>query len=261
MEGGSKTIDRVGAIMRALENGPEDGMTTAEIAASAGFDRATTHRALVSLERIGFVDRDPRSRNIRLGVYMFSLGAKTARRFSPLVHARDAVARLAEKTGDTAYLVVKNKYDCVCIDRCSGSYPIKAQTLSIGESVPLGVSTAGLAILAMMPDIQVRHAIEYNTMSMHQLRRVSREDLARHVKVTRQRGYALYQGQIIAGMGAIGFALRDSSGQPVAALSIAMVLDRLSKDRIEKLALLIREEVEQIEQRARSMSQFEFGGA
>jgi DNA-binding IclR family transcriptional regulator len=84
-------------------------------AEATGFDRATTHRAVVSLERIGFVDRDPRSRTVRLGIYMFSLGAKTTRRFDVLSHAREAAATLAEQTGDTVFLQVRNKFDCVCV--------------------------------------------------------------------------------------------------------------------------------------------------
>lgn len=125
-----KVLGAIGSRRPFLERGPEEGMSTAEIADATGFDRATTHRAIVSLERIGFVDRDPRSRAVRLGIYMFSLGAKTARRFSVLAHARDAVAQLADQTGDTVFLAVRNKYDSVCIDRRSGNFTSAFQPFS-----------------------------------------------------------------------------------------------------------------------------------
>jgi DNA-binding IclR family transcriptional regulator len=257
--GGSKSIERVGRIMRALENGPEEGMTTGEIAEATGFDRATTHRAIVSLERIGFVDRDPRSRAVRLGIYMFSLGAKTTRRFSALSHARELAARLADQTGDTVFLHVRNKFDCVCIDRRSGSYPIKAQTLSVGESLPLGVSAAGVAILATMSDEDARHALQFNAVKIGQFHRVKPHEILEHVSETRRRGYSKYCGHIVAGMGAIGVAIRDAHGAAQAALSISAIVDRLNEDRVPNLADLLTSSVKEIEQRAILVNQVEFG--
>jgi len=93
MEDGSKSIARVGLILRALESGPVEGMTIAEIAATIHVDRTTVRRAVISLGHIGLIDRDPRSTSYRLGTYLFSLGAKTARRFDTLTHAREAVRR------------------------------------------------------------------------------------------------------------------------------------------------------------------------
>jgi len=245
--------------MRALENGPEDGMTTAEIADAAGFDRATTHRAIVSLERIGFVDRDPRSRTVRLGIHLFSLGAKIANRFSVLTHARDVAAKLAEQTGDTVFLTVRNKYDCVCIDRRSGSFPIKAQTLSVGESLPLGVSAAGVAMLAAMTDEDVRHAVQFNAIRINEFHRVKPQDIYQHVADTRQRGYAFYSGHIVAGMGALGVVIRDAHGNALASISLSAILDRLTEDRVKSLAGLLRSSVQEIERRAALVRQVEFG--
>jgi DNA-binding IclR family transcriptional regulator len=259
MRGGSKTIERVGRIMRALENGPEDGLSIAEIAEATGFDRATTHRAVVSLERIGFVDRDPRSRTIRLGIYMFSLGAKTTRRFDVLSHARESAARLAEQTGDTVFLQVRNKFDCVCIDRRSGSFPLKAQTLSVGESLPLGVSAAGVAILATMSDEDVRHALQFNAVKIGQFHRVKPHEILQHVSETRRRGYSKYVGHIVAGMGAIGLAVRDAQGTAHAALSISAILDRLNEERVQFLADRLKKEVEEIERKGVLVKRLEFG--
>lgn len=254
MSSGSKSIDRVGRIMQALEQGPEEGMTTGEIAEFTGFDRATAHRAVVSLERIGFLDRDPLSRRVRLGLYLFSLSSKVSRRFSILSHSRDVVAKLADQTGDTVFLCVRNKFDCVCIERHSGSYPIKAQTLSVGESVPLGMSAAGVAILSAMSDEDVRHAMQYNAVKISEFHRVTPEEIQDHVRESRSRGYACYQGHIVTGMAAVGSAIKDSQGRPVAAITIAALLDRMRPDRIKTLAELLNKEIATIEQRAALVS-------
>ena len=250
MEGGSKTIDRVGAILTALEQGPEDGMSTGQIAAATGFDKATAYRALTSLTRIGLIDRDIESRRFRLGVYLFNLGAIAARRFSVLAHAREVVAQIARDTGDTVFLSVRNRYDSVCIDCATGSYPIKAQTLTVGESVPLGVSTGGVAMLATMSDSEVRHAVQYNALAIGKFHSVRPDDIYAHVLEARERGYAHYAGQVIAGMGGVARPIRSPQGHGIAVISVTALLDRLTPSRVRLIDDLLREGIEKVEQRA-----------
>ncbi len=249
MEGGSKTIDRVGAILRALEHGPQQGMMVAQVAEATGFDKATTYRAMVSMERTGLIDRDPESRRFRLGVYLFSLGAKTAQRFSILNLAREALESLVHDTSDTVFLSVRNKYDSVCIDSLCGSYPIKAQTLSIGERVPLGLSAGGLAMLATMTDEEVQHAMQYNAAAIKQFHRLQPEQIYQHVQETRVRGYAHYSGHIIAGMSGVARAIRDARGKGVAVLSVTALLDRMSAERVQFIAQKLQECVLKVEQK------------
>lgn len=251
MEVGSKTIDRVGEIMRALEEGPEDGMSSGQIATATGFDKATAYRALVSLARIGFVDRDLSTRRFRIGVYLFKLGAVAARRFSVLSHAREVAGRIATETGDTVFLSVRNKYDSVCVDCATGSYPIKAQTLTVGESVPLGVSAGGVAMLATMTDEEVRHALQYNAINVAKLRNIRPEQMYAHVEAARRQGYAHYAGHVVAGMGAVARAIRDGHGRGVAVLSVTALLDRLSESRVSYVDELLKAGIAEIEQRAK----------
>lgn len=250
MEGGSKTIERVGDILRALERGPEEGMTSGQIATATGFDKATAYRALVSLGRIGLVDRDTESRRFRLGIYLFNLGAIAARRFSVLAHAREIVADIAKETGDTVFLSVRNRHESVCVDCATGSYPIKAQTLTVGESVPLGVSAGGVAMLSTMSDAEVRHAIQYNAIEISKFHSVRPADIFEQVEAARRRGYAHYAGQVVAGMGAVARPIRGPSGQGIAVISVTAVLDRLSHSRVQLIDTLLREGIEKVEQRA-----------
>jgi DNA-binding IclR family transcriptional regulator len=133
----------------------------------------------------------------------------------------------------------------------SGSYPIKAQTLSVGESVPLGVSTAGVAMLATMDDAEVRHAVQYNAVAITKFRSVRPDEIYAQVEETRKRGYSLYYGQIVAGMGGVGRAIRDAKGVGVAVISVTALLDRLSEDRVRFIAKLLEDGVAEVEQRAR----------
>jgi DNA-binding IclR family transcriptional regulator len=157
------------------------------------------------------------------------------------------------------FLTIRNKYDVVCIDRRSGNYPLKAQTVSIGESLPLGVSSAGLAILATMKDEDVRHVVQYNAIRISDFHRVRPQEIPGHVKETRKRGYSFYRGHIVAGMGALGFAIKDSRGEALAALSVSAVLDRLTEARVQSLVEMFVRAVEDIESRSALISRGHFG--
>lgn len=256
MEGGSKTIERVRAVLAVLEKGPADGMTSGQIAVATGFDKATAHRALVSLERTGLLDRDVETRRYRLGVYLFSLGASVARRFSILSQARDVIRQIAVETGDTVYLSVRNNFDSVCIDSATGAYPLKAQTLTIGESVPLGVSAGGVAMLATMSEEEVRHALQFNAVAITAFRRVRPEEIYAHVQAAREQGFARYAGHVVAGMGAVARAIRDHTGKGVAVISVTALIDRLSDHRSAWIADLIAEGVRSIEERSNILKSY-----
>jgi DNA-binding IclR family transcriptional regulator len=247
---GSKTIERVGNILRALEGGDEDGMTSGEIAAATGFDKATAYRALISLSRIGLVDRDIEKKRFRLGTYLFNLGAIAARRFSVLAHAREVVASIARDTGDTVFLSVRSRFESVCIDCATGSYPIKAQTLTVGESVPLGVSAGGVAMLSTMSEDEVRHALQYNAIAIGNFHAIRPDDVYKHVVETRRRGYAHYAGHVVAGMGAVARPIRGPNGQGIAVISVTALLDRLNDSRVHYIDELLKTGIAEIERRA-----------
>ena len=250
VETGSKTIDRVGDILRALEHGPQEGMTSSEIALATHFDKATAYRALVSLTRIGLVDRHAESRRFKLGIYLFSLGATAAKRFSVLAHAREFVAELARETGDTVFLTVRNRYDAVCIDIGTGSYPIRAHSITVGDSLPLGVSTGGVATLAVMSDQDVRHALQFNAVAISKLNSLRPNEIYEHVQIARQRGYAHYAGHMIAGLAGVARAIRGPKGDSIAAVSVTALIDRMSETRVRMIDTLLKEGIEKIEQRA-----------
>jgi DNA-binding IclR family transcriptional regulator len=46
---------------------------------------------------------------------------------------------------------VRTGNDTLCVDRRIGSYPIQVLSIEVGARRPLGVSSAGVAILAAMP--------------------------------------------------------------------------------------------------------------
>jgi DNA-binding IclR family transcriptional regulator len=105
-------------------------------------------------------------------------------------------------------------------------------------------------MLATMPDDDVRHAIQFNAIKIGSFRSVRPEQVYEHVEMARKDGYAHYAGHVVAGMGAVARAIRDSSGKGVAVISVTALLDRLNPQRVKFIDGLLQTAVTEIERRA-----------
>jgi DNA-binding IclR family transcriptional regulator len=56
------------------------------------------------------------------------------------------------------------------------------------------------------------------------------------------------EGRIVAAMKAIGVAITAAEGQPVVALSVAAIWDRMSGDRCAELLRILREEARRLQE-------------
>lgn len=246
---GPQSIERVARILESLTGNPIAGERLSDIAEKCGYAKPVAHRTLNALVSIGYVEQDPETRRYRLGLEIFALAAAASGRISILHLAQASVERLANKTGDTFLLYVRNRAHAVCIDRASGSFPIKAQTINIGDRVPLGGSAGSLAILANVDDAELDQLIDANMPMLGHLSKFDPSMLRRLVAETRERGFALYEGAIVPGMSAAALPILDGRRAVVASISIVALSSRLTPDRLPGIIEDMRGEIRLIEQR------------
>ena len=65
------------------------------------------------------------------------------------------VNRLARETGESAFLSARRGDETVCVLSEEGSFPLRSHVLHVGIRFPLGVASAGLAILSHLPAREV----------------------------------------------------------------------------------------------------------
>ena len=199
---GTQVVHRVGQLLRAVA-GRERGSTVAELAAETGLTRPTVHRLLTGLAKEGLVDRDAGTGAWQLGPELYVLGAVAAHRYPIRELAGPSLRRLAEATGESAFLSVRRGLETVCLARVEGAFPIRSHVLYEGLRLPLGVASAGLAVLAHLPDAEVDRVLAATAGAraewgpLHTPERI-RELLAD----VRREGFAVNPGLIVEGRGA-----------------------------------------------------------
>jgi len=250
---GTQVIGRAAAVLRAVSGSMPRGLGTTAVAAATGLSRPTAHRLLASLAAEGFLDHDALSSRWVPGPELYLLGAVAAERYDITSAARPVVRSLADATGESAFLSARRGDETVCLLREDGAFPIRSHVLYEGIRFPLGVASAGLAILAFLPEDAVERYLASADLAgfgpAHDVARV-RERVVR----TRVTGYAVNPGLLVEGSWGMGAAVFDASGQPAWALSLTGIEARFSAERRPELGRLLLEHAHRLTQHLRRSS-------
>lgn len=247
---GAQAVARAAHLLRLVTAGGADGVALQELARASDLSRSTAHRLLTALKAEGLVDRDGEGGRWMPGPELFLMGSVAAARYDVTALARDIVRSLAVKTEESAFFSVRRADETVCLLREEGAFPIRSFVLSEGVRFPLGVASAGLAILAFLPDHDVdayfeRHPeLEREWGSTHG----SRALRARLVE-TKERGYAVNPGLIVEGSWGLGAAVFDRAGRPEWALSLTGVEFRFGPERMADLGRTLMAHAHQLSAR------------
>lgn len=237
---GPQTVIRALTLLRYIAGIHPHGIAIGALAEMAELDRATAYRLVSSLVEFGLVTRDP-SKNYRLGIEAMQLGL-AAMRSAPIIdRVRPVMQRLARRTDDTVFLVVRNGDYGHCIHCEEGSYPVKALVLQVGGMRVLGIGSAGVTLLSTLPDNEVdalyrRHLEEFKP------RGPSVSKLKKLLEETRRHGYADTIDLVTDGVSGVGMRFEIATGSQ-AAISIAAIKGRMTSERKIWIARLIAEEL------------------
>ncbi|MEV0167644.1 IclR family transcriptional regulator [Nonomuraea fuscirosea] len=246
-----QSIERAAAILEAVAAGDGHGRRLIDIAADTGLRKATAHRILGTLAQVGLVEQDERTSRFSLGLRLFSLGMAAANRYGLADLASECMLRLAERTHDTVYLTIRSGYEAVCVDRVTGGFPIKTLSLNVGDRRPLGVGAGNLAMLAWLPDDEIRTIVAANAPQYPHFGKLDSATIMAVVEESRELGYAFNDRLILAGMRAVGVPVLGHDGRPVAALSVAAITERMSPARRADIVAWLAEEAKALNERLR----------
>ncbi|WP_120523076.1 IclR family transcriptional regulator [Arthrobacter celericrescens] len=236
---GAQVVGRIGQVLRTVSGAMPRGIGTSEVARATGLARPTAHRLLSSLAAEGFLDHDSKAGRWHLGPELYLMGSVAAERYDITHLAHEHVQALAEETGESAFLSARRGGETVCVLRQEGSFPIRSFVLYEGKRFPLGVASAGLAILSFMPSDAVERYLSHAELEEHYGPEHSPERIRQGIEATRNAGYATNPGLVVPGSWGMGAAVFDAAGQPAWALSITGIESRFSAERRPVLGRLL----------------------
>jgi IclR family transcriptional regulator, KDG regulon repressor len=234
-----RALDILG-VLGGDEAAADGGLGVVRIAALVGREKSQVSRALKTLSARGFVERDPETREYRLGWRFYGLAARTGRSrltvFAPAL-LRDLVASL----GETAHLSVLEGAEVLTLLSVPSPRLLQASDWS-GLRVPAHSTSAGRALL-LDEDRVGLHARFSGARTRREV-----DALERHLGRAREVGYAAVDGEFEPGLVGVAAPVRDFRGVIVAALNVSGPGFRFG-DRIEAAGRLVARTADELSDR------------
>lgn len=232
-------------VLRFLAGQPEP-VSLEAIVRAVDLPRSSAYHLLTAMIEEGFVVHLEDERRYGLGVAAFEVGSGYSRQ-APLQRlSRRTMARLVDQVAQSAHLAVLHGRDVLYVveERAPGRPPL---VTDVGVRLPAYLTASGRAILAALPRPQVRAlypdraAFAGPDSSPAQLR-----DL---LVDTRNRGYAVEDGEVTSGFASVAAAVLDHNDHPVAGIAVTYPTD----EAVEVAALVgaVRRTADELTRRVR----------
>ena len=206
-------------VLRFLAGQP-DPVTLDRLASAVGLPRSTAYHLVNTMIEEGFVVHLPDEHRYGLGVAAFEVGSGYARQ-EPLQRiTRRHLAALVDTVGHSAHLAVLHGRDVLYVleERAPGRPPL---VTDVGVRLPAHLTASGRAILAALPASQVRALYPDKTafVDRHGHGPQSLSALRSVLSETRQRGYAVEDGEVTPGFASVAAAVLDHNGTPLGGIA------------------------------------------
>ncbi len=196
-------------------------MPAAAIAREIGLPRSSVYHLLAVLRDRGFVVHLPEQRRYGLGVAAFELGSAYARQEPLRWIAGTVLSRLVDATTHNGHLAVLHGSDVLYVieERAAGRPSL---VTDVGVRLPASLTASGLAMLAALPEAQVRALFPARTalVRRHGIGPASLTALRRELARVRANGWAEEDGSVTPGFASVAVAVLDHAGLPAASVAL-----------------------------------------
>ncbi|MFZ0726661.1 MAG: IclR family transcriptional regulator [Desulfobacterales bacterium] len=213
-------------------------LTVSGVARLMDTNRAAGHRFLATLRELGYVEKDEDDR-YRLTFKVFELGMQVANRFEIRQLARPMMQELALASGETVNLGHFGGRNILHLDRVD-SLEILRMDVPIGSRAPAYCTALGKAVLAYRPAEEFERYLARVTLKAHGPNTITRRKLFRQaIAVIREKGYAVDDEEMSAGLRCVAAPVIDHTGRAAYAISVSGPSLRMTPRRIAEISPLV----------------------
>jgi DNA-binding IclR family transcriptional regulator len=221
----------VGTLSRGLDvlelfgrDGPE--LSQKQISEELGLPMPTVHRLTALLTERGWLDRDPATRRLRLGLQMARLVPAMLAGMRLPELARPHLVRLAAELQETTNIAILQGAEIVYLLSEPGNRMLTSQVV-VGDRLPAHCTALGKCLLSGLPDEAVRSVLgpePYERRTGHTLTTWSA--LAADLTATREAGVAVSDEELEVGLVSIAAPVRWIDGPGTAAINVSLPTTR-----------------------------------
>ncbi|WJF89424.1 IclR family transcriptional regulator [Paraburkholderia bonniea] len=232
---GVQTLLRGLAVVQAVAAGARD---LKEIGHMVGTTRSTTHRLAACLVQERYLCNLP-GIGYTLGSRLIELGFQARDEISLATIAKPFVAALAQATGCTIHLAVREGDEVLYMDKIAGKFGLEMRS-RIGHRMPVARTGVGKALMLDLNEAEWKKLFDASAGGSGAAAYALAPKM--HWKAFQQRmqeyaagGYALDLEDNEPSIRCVAAPIRDASGEIVAAVSVSSTLPYMSTERMQEL--------------------------
>jgi DNA-binding IclR family transcriptional regulator len=216
---------------------PEIGLS--QLCKLAKRDKATTHRHLQALEKTGFVEKNPITKQYRLGPAVLQLAQTRETTVPRKAGVQAPLFDLADATGETSHVTVLSGTTVYELMSCDSPKHGTRAIIDI-QTFPLHATASGLCALAFGPEALIDVALN-ELQPFTRTTATTLEDLQAMVEAIRNTGFGRADRSFEDDVQGLSAPIFDQTGHFAGAVSVASVAARFTPDmeRIIKTQLVI----------------------
>ncbi|HSZ70478.1 MAG TPA: IclR family transcriptional regulator [Solirubrobacteraceae bacterium] len=194
-----------------------------DIAQELGMSRSTTHRYVVTLAALGYLEQGP-GRKYHLGLRVTGLGLSTMSETGLREHALADLQELCQRTGFTVSLAILDGPEILLVERLRGARRILQRAepeVGVGSRLPAHCTAAGKLLLAYLPEPAQRELVGELQLERRGPNTIkSKSALRTELAQIREDGLAVDDQEYAEDLYAIAAPLRSDTGDTVAAVAM-----------------------------------------
>ena len=243
---GTQAIRRAAAILRRIVQADSQGVGLSAIIESVKLPRSTAHRILKCLVEEGFVRHDQEKRRYLIGRLTHELSLSVTSDTFGVSRWRDAVDRVAQRTGVTCYLLSRSGIEAVCLLKTEGNAAIRVIPVEVGQRRLLGVGAGSTALLAALDPATCEHVIKAIVPLLPDNSSLTAAAVRRMVDEARATGFAVSRSNVVRDAIGVGMAIPSAAGNPTLALSVAGLASQADDAVVTRWKQIIKSEIEAV---------------
>lgn len=208
-------------------------LSLTQLSAAIGLGVSATQRFTHTLERLGYLRKNPATKHYELTARILGLAHHYSRASSLIERSMPFLRHLSQTTQETINLTIRDDTDIIFVTRFLSRHVLNTDVV-MGTRLPAFCTSSGLAILSALPRDEARDILLRSDLQSFTPHTVTDIDvLMEGLAEAAEKGYATAAEQYFRSDLSIAAPILDRQGTPIAAVNIAVSRVRFTMEEAE----------------------------
>jgi DNA-binding IclR family transcriptional regulator len=246
-----KSADRVITVLSLLAEVPT-GLTFTELLAKLELPRSSLHALLQTLIMSKMIVYDNETKLYHYGPKVWELSMAYYHRIHLVPLAWPYLQAVHDQVNQTIQMAILDGTEILYVAKIESSHPLQLAS-HVGSRLPSYATGLGKALLATLSPMELQRKWERSIFKPFTDNTVATyEDLVRELTLTRERGFAMDQGEYSPDVRCIAYPILGIQNVGVAAISISCPVEAFVPESMKTLAKILRHTAHEISTRVGS---------